>query len=140
MRIEAVQRPLQAGLWYFLLVFGAGFVLGIPRQMFIEPLVGKTLAVAAEIPLLIAAMIFGSVWIPRRVALPQTHAAYIGMGISALFLQQCADIMLASFLLRSDFAAQYAYLQTPAGLIYVAALAAFAFMPVLVWRARGRKS
>ena len=140
MRIEMVQRPLQAGLWYFLLVFGVGFVLGIPRTVWIEPLVGKTLAVAAEIPLLIAAMIIGSVWIPRRVGLQQTVAAYIGMGVSALFLQQCADIMLASFLMSSDFAAQYAYLLTPAGLIYVAALAAFVFMPVLVWTVRGRKS
>ena len=134
-----MQRILQAALHYFMVVFGAGFFLGIPRTLWLEPWLGKTIAVAIEVPLLIVAMIFGSIWAPKRVNLEPSPGALLGVGFGALFLQQCADIILSGGLRGQDLASQFDYLLTPAGKIYLGALAAFAFMPILVWVARRAK-
>ena len=54
------------------------------------------------------------------------------MGIGALLLQQLADFAVGIGLRGIAAAEQFAYLWTPAGRIYVAALVAFAAMPALV--------
>jgi hypothetical protein len=54
------------------------------------------------------------------------------MGLGALLLQQLADFAVGIGLRGMTAAEQFAYLRTPAGLIYLAALVTFAAMPVLV--------
>lgn len=53
-------RALHAAFIYFAIVFGAGMLLGPPRVLWLEPWLGKTLAVLAEAPLLIFAMSLGA--------------------------------------------------------------------------------
>ncbi|MDQ7010342.1 MAG: hypothetical protein Q9M29_00840, partial [Mariprofundaceae bacterium] len=47
-------KALQAGIAYFAMVFAAGFMLGIVRVMLLAPNVGETLAVAIELPIMLA--------------------------------------------------------------------------------------
>ncbi len=44
---------LRAAVFYFLLVFGAGFLLGIGRVLLIVPLLGERTAELLEMPLML---------------------------------------------------------------------------------------
>ncbi len=130
-------RILRAALFYFVLVFGAGAVLGAPRTLWLEPWLGKTLAVAIEAPLLILAMWFGARAAPRWAGLRPEGARLFAMGIIALALQQMADLSLGFGLRSMTLADQLRYFNTPPGYIYGACLVLFALMPLLRSRRAG---
>jgi hypothetical protein len=123
-----------AALLYFALVFAAGFLLGPVRVLWLEPKLGPFLAVLCEVPFLIAAMVFAARWVARRLALHHDRRALILMGLAALALLQAADIAIGVGLRGLSLAAQFAQFTTPQGLVYAAALIAFAAMPPLVNR------
>ena len=125
MRIAAA-----AGL-YFLIVFGVGFLLGPVRVLWLEPRLGETAAVLCEAPFLLVAIVFAARWLPKYLRLRTNVPALLGMGLGALFLQQCTEFALAGLLRGITPAEQIAHLSTPAGMIYLALLIAFAAMPVL---------
>ena len=63
-------RILRTALIYFALVFGAGFVLGPLRVLFVVPRIGPRAAELAEIPLMLVVIWFAARWIARRGAPP----------------------------------------------------------------------
>lgn len=93
-----VMRVLAAAFLYFSFVFGAGFLLGPIRVLWLEPLIGSTLAVLCEAPFLLAVMILAARWIPSAVRLGQDKRELILMGIVALGFQQAADLIVGTFL------------------------------------------
>ena len=123
---------LTSACLYFAIVFGVGFLLGPIRVVWLEPWLGTTFAVAIEAPFLLAAMIFAARRVPKWIGLNATLGSLAAIGVGALALQQIADFAVALGLRHMTMAEQFAYLATPAGLIYAAALVAFAAMPVLV--------
>lgn len=48
-------RALKAGAIYFVAVFTLGFCLGVLRTLVLVPRLGETLAVLAELPVILAA-------------------------------------------------------------------------------------
>ena len=50
-------RPIKAGLAYFALVFGAGFMLGVLRGEFLVPRFGERMAELGEMPLMLAVIL-----------------------------------------------------------------------------------
>jgi hypothetical protein len=127
---------LRAGSIYFAIVFVIAFAFGTVRTLVLEPQLGETLAVACEAPFLVAAMFFVSRWVAPRLRAP-SMARLLYVGLVGLVLQQIAEIALV--LASGETLAQHgAYLRTPAGMIYLSALAAFVIMPNLVWRTRKR--
>jgi hypothetical protein len=131
-------RIASAAALYFAIVFGVGFLLGPLRVFWLEPKLGATLAVLLETPLLLLAMLLAARWVPRRLGLDTGFRPMAGMGLAALALVLLADFSVGLWLRGLAPAEQLGYLATAAGLIYVAALALFAAMPVLVNRRRGR--
>jgi hypothetical protein len=132
-RNTRAKRVLEAGCIYFAVVFGVGFLLGPVRVIWLEPELGKTVAVLCEAPFLLLAMILGARWVPGWVQMPPGVGPLIGMGLLALVLQQAADFAFG--LLRGVRpAAQFAEFATPAGIVYGTLLVVFAAMPVLVAR------
>jgi hypothetical protein len=129
-------RILAASALYFAIVFGVGLVLGPIRVLWLEPWLGKTLAVLCEAPFLLAAMVGAARWVRRRVGLRRDWRSLAAMGLGALVLQQLADFAVGLWLRGMNAAEQLAAFATPAGLIYAAALVAFAAMPALVGRGR----
>jgi hypothetical protein len=125
-------RILTLAALYFAIVFGVGFVLGPIRITWLEPWLGKTIATLCETPLLLAVMVASARWVPKKVGLSRDVSSLAAMGIGALIFQQIADFAVGIGLRGMMPVEQLAYLVTPAGLIYVALLVAFAFMPVLV--------
>lgn len=127
-------RVLLASGSYFLIIFASGFLLGTTRVIWIEPWVGKTLAVACEMPLMLGAIFAVARWLPKRLGMDVRFWPLLSMGLGALFLQQIADFGVGTLVRGISAADQLAYLATPAGLIYLGLLAVFAMMPVLVNR------
>lgn len=127
---------LRAGASYFAVVFVIAFALGTVRTLLLEPQIGKTLAVACEIPFLVTAMFFASRWVAPRLNAPST-VRLLFVGLIGLALQQIAEIalVLAS---GETLASHGAYLRTTAGMLYLSALAAFVIMPNVAWRTRKR--
>jgi hypothetical protein len=125
-------RIIAAAAFYFLIVFGVGFVLGPVRIFWLEPRLGETVAVLCEAPFLGCAIVLAARWLPRKLRLRPNITSLAGMGVGALLLQQLADFAVGAGLRGITPAQQLAHLSTPAGLIYVALLVAFVAMPVVL--------
>jgi len=127
-------RTVLSSVLYFALVFAAAFALGTVRTFWLEPALGETWAVACEVPILITVMLFAARFVVGRMKPAPKVSHTLTVGIIGLVLQQIAELalVLAS---GETLASHLAYLQTPAGLIYLAALLVFLLMPSLV-RAR----
>jgi hypothetical protein len=129
---------LIAAVRYFAAVFCVGFLVGPIRVFWLEPWLGKTVAVLCETPVLLVAMVVAARWATARLAPQAGLGARAAVGVVALLLQQIADFAVGTGLRGIPPAEQLAYLATPAGLVYGAALLVFATMPILVdcrWRA-----
>ncbi len=89
---------LKADILYFALVFGAGFVLGPIRILWLVPRFGTRLAELMESPPMLVVIIFAARWITARLAVPPTLFSRLGMGFIALGLLLVAEFMLVLWL------------------------------------------
>jgi len=123
-------QTLKAGVLYFVVVFGAGFVLGSIRVMWLVPRFGTRAAELMEMPVMLAVTILAARWIVRRPGLPSKR---LGVGIVALALLLMAELTLV--LWRGLTIHEYIASRDPvAGTVYIVMLGAFAIMPLLFTR------
>ena len=124
-------RIAAAAALYFAIVFGAGFLLGPIRVLWLEPRVGPLAAVLCETPFILAVIITAANWIPRVVRLRRSLGALLLMGAGALTLQQLADFIVGVTLRGISPADHLDQFTRPEGQIYAVLLVAFAIMPLL---------
>lgn len=132
-------RHLKAGLSYFALVFGSGFVLGSIRVPLLVPRLGVRNAELAEMPLMLIAIVLGARFVVRHFAVPPTPGARLRVGLLALTLMVVAE---ASFVrvLQDQSVAQYVAGRDPvSGLAYLVMLVVFALMPCVLARVEDAK-
>jgi hypothetical protein len=127
---------LKAGVLYFAVVFGAGFVLGPVRLLWAVPRFGTRAAELMEMPIMLAVIVLAARAIVRRFALPATLSRRLAMGAAALALLLCAEVALLA-LRGLSLPAYLAALDPVSGTVYFAMLGVFAMMPVLVARDAG---
>ena len=128
---------IKAGLAYFALVFGAGFVLGALRVSLLVPRFGERISELAEMPLMFAVVVFAARFVMRRFAVPPSISARLGTGLLALALLLAAELLLAVVLQERSLADYLASRDPVSGSVYLAMLGLFALMPVLVARTAG---
>ncbi len=128
---------IKAGLAYFALVFGAGFVLGALRVSLLVPRFGERISELAEMPLMFAVVVFAARFVMRRFAVPPSIPARLGTGLLALALLLAAELLLAVVLQERSLADYIASRDPVSGSVYLAMMALFALMPVLVGRTAG---
>jgi len=136
-------RSITAGLAYFALVFGAGFVLGALRVSFLVPRLGERAAELVEMPVMFIVIVFSARFIMNRSAIPAAVSVRLGTGLLALGLLLIAELLLAVVLQERSLADYVAGRDPVSGSAYLAMLVLFSVMPVLVGRAdrdRDRKS
>jgi hypothetical protein len=127
-------QALKPGLVYFLLVFGAGFVLGTVRVLLIVPHVGERAAELLEMPLMLIATVLAARWITRRFPEPRNHTARLAIGGIALGLMLAGELAVGIGL-RGMTAADVMLNRDPvSGTAYYMSLLLFAVMPSLVSR------
>jgi hypothetical protein len=128
---------VSAGLVYFALVFGTGFVLGSIRVPFLVPRLGVRWAELLEAPFMAAATYFAASFVVRRFDVPRSAAHRAAIGLLALSVLVCAELILAALLNRFTPAEYIASRDPVSGPVYFALLGLFAAMPwLLLFRRR----
>ena len=128
-------RTLKSGLFYFALVFGAGFVLGTIRVLWVVPRLGERTAELMETPIMLVVTILAARWVVQRLALPRTPAKRLAVGLVALGLLLVAEITVVLFIRGVTMGQYFASRDPVAGTVYLVMLAVFVIMPLLVNRA-----
>jgi hypothetical protein len=133
-------RTINAGFFYFALVFGGGFLLGAVRVPLLVPRLGERVAELMEMPVMLVVIILSARFIIKRFAMPATATVCLGTGLFALILLLTAELLLAA-VLRGRSPAEYIASRDPvSGGVYLAMLVLFALMPLIVtrWQFTGR--
>jgi len=128
-------RTIKAGITYFALVFGAGFVLGMIRVPFLVPRLGERVAELVEMPFMFVAILLAARFIIRRFSLPANVLARLGAGFVALGLLVAAEVLLAVALQDRTLGEYVASRDPVSGSVYLAMLVLFAVMPLVLARA-----
>lgn len=128
---------LKAGLCYFALVFGAGFVLGTIRVLLIVPRFGMRTAELMETPLMFGATLLAARWVVRRFSLPPRPATRLGVGFVALGLLLLLEFTVVLWLQGFTIGEYFESRDAVAGTVYIVMLGVFAIMPLLVARKQG---
>jgi hypothetical protein len=127
-------RILKAGAVYFALVFGAGFVLGIIRVLWVVEKVGTRTAELLEAPLMLGVTILTARWVARWMVFPRTFSRLLAVGCVALALLLTCEFSLVLWLEGLTIRAYVAGRDPVAGTVYIAMLGLFAVLPALLAR------
>lgn len=129
-------RTIEAGVVYFALVFSAGFVLGSIRVPFLVPSLGERVAELIEMPFMFAVVLVSARFITRHFNLPADILARLGAGLLALGLVVAAEVLLAVAFQDRTLGEYVASRDPVSGTVYLAMLALFAAMPLVLGRSR----
>jgi len=133
------RRIVKAAGLYFALVFGAGFVLGIIRVLWLVPAVGTRTAELLEMPVMLAAIILAARWVVRHVEVPSTSPSRLGMGGLALVMILTLDFTVVLWIRGLSFRQYVEAFDPVAGTAYFVMLGLFALMPWFVTYAMRQK-
>jgi hypothetical protein len=123
-------RIATVGAAYFAAAFAAGFALGTLRVLWLEPRLGATASVAAELPLMLAISWFAAGAVLRRWPVPEVRGR-IAAGALALALLLFAEATLVAGLQGESLADWAAGLASPPGALGLAGQIVFAVFPAL---------
>ena len=121
---------LKAALFYFLTVFGAGFLLGPIRVFLLVPKVGVRTAELIEMPIMLAAIYFAARQTNTKFPLPPANR--LALGFSALSLMLAAELTVATTLRGLTIRDALLNRDPVSGTAYYASLAIFALLPRLL--------
>jgi hypothetical protein len=130
-------RALRSGVLYFLVVFAAGFVLGVLRTLFVAPHVGALAAVAIELPIILAAAWWVSARLQRGSSLTLRDAGL--MGGTAFVLLMLAEATMSIALFGRTIAEHLSLYADADHRLGLAGQIAFALIPVVQVRYRRRE-
>ena len=137
MRPGEAGRPMfpvsKAGLVYFSIVFGAGFVLGAIRVTWFVPRIGERTAEVFEMPIMLVVVIVAARWVARRTARP-TPLRHLAVGAIALGLASAAELAVILFVRHLTLHEYLARRDPLSGVAFLVMLGLFAIMPVIVAR------
>jgi len=133
-REQPVLKILKAGVLYFALVFGSGFVLGPIRILWAVPRFGTRIAELMETPIMFVVIVLAARWIVRRLAVPPAASSRLGMGAVALGLLLVAEFTLVLSLWGLSIGEYLASRDPVSGTVYCLMLGVFAVMPFLAAR------
>jgi len=127
-------RTIEAGVLYFALVFGAGFLLGALRTVGLVPRVGARAAELIELPVMLAICLAAARFVTQRLAVPAAFGARLAVGLIALALLLVCEFTLV-LPLRGLTLEQYLATRDPvSGTAYYLSLGVLALLPLWVSR------
>ena len=124
-----MSQTVRAGFFYFAVVLGTGFVLGMIRVPFLVPRIGERWAELAEMPIMAAVIYFAAGYLLRRYPEIRSPTSSLGAGFLALALLVAAELLLATVLQSRSLAEYVGSRDKISGSVYIALLLAFAVMP-----------
>lgn len=133
-KVDLLMQVLQTAVLYFLLVFGAGFVLGTGRVLFLVPLLGERTAELLEMPLMLGVIVFSARWIVRHILDEHRRASALSIGFIAMGLVLIADLVVGMSLRGLSAAEVFLNRDPVSGTAYYMSLLLFAVMPAILAR------
>lgn len=124
-------KIIRAGVVYFALVLGTGFVLGVIRVPFLVPRIGERWAELAEMPIMAVVIFLSAGFILRRFPEVNFPGQSLAVGFLALALTLCAELGLAVALQSQTLAEYLGSRDKVSGSVYLVMLVVFALMPRL---------
>ncbi|MFZ5876704.1 MAG: hypothetical protein ACOYXU_09875 [Nitrospirota bacterium] len=125
---------LKAAALYFVLVFGAGFVLGPIRVLWVVPRFGERTAELMEMPIMFVVIVLAAQWTCRRLSVPPVPTRRLMMGVVALMFLLVPEFTVVLWF-QGLTLSQYVSNRDPvAGTVYILMLVVYAVMPLLVAR------
>ena len=121
----------KAGLGYFVVAFGFGFLLGTVRMLVIVPAVGEMSAVMLEMPIMLAISWFSSRWLVGRFRVPDGLAPRLVMGGLAFALLMLAEAGLSILGFGRSLAEHLASYRQAASIMGLLGQLAFASFPAI---------
>jgi len=128
----AVTWVLTAAAAYCGLVFGAGFVLGTVRVLWVVPRIGTRAAELVESPLMLLVTIVAAAWINRRFLAASSKAAKLQVGLVSLVFLLAAEVGLGVILRGAPPLEILTDKDPVSGSVYYGLLGMFAAMPWLL--------
>jgi type IV secretory pathway TrbD component len=125
---------IKAGVMYFIIVFGTGFVLGIVRILWLERSFGIRMAELIEMPIMFVVIIVTARLIIRRFSVPNKLSIRCGIGCFALALLITAEFLLVIWIRDLSIKDYLANKDPVSGTVYYLMLVVFAIVPLLVSR------
>jgi hypothetical protein len=135
--LDVIVKYLTSSAAYFAMVFGAGFVFGTVRVMWLVPMVGVRVAELAEIPLMLAVIVVTARSVNRRFLAGRDRYSRLIVGVMALVLLLLAELILGVMFLGLTPTDVFLGRDPVSGTGYYLSLCAFALMP---WFLGGRAS
>jgi endonuclease/exonuclease/phosphatase (EEP) superfamily protein YafD len=126
-----MNKTILAGLTYFAMVMGAGFMLGVIRVPFLVPRLGERWAELAEMPIMAVVIFTAAGYVLRRFPAIRSAGRAWTAGCLALALSLCAELGLALVLQSQTLADFIQSRDKVSGAVYLALLLVFAAMPRL---------
>jgi len=131
---ESPVQALKAGLLYFAIVFGLGFVLGPIRILWAVPRFGTRIAELMETPIMLVVIIAAARWMVRWLAVSSTVSSRLNMGCIAVGLLLITEFKVVLRLRGISLSEYSATRDSVSGTVYYLALVLMAIMPLLVER------
>ncbi len=116
---------------YFVMVFGAGFLLGAVRVPFLVPRLGERIAELAEMPIMFAAIYYAAGYLVRRYGSSIASFDWVLVGAMSLTMLVAAELLLAIAIAGRSLGEYLASRDPVSGSVYLGMLLVFAAMPWL---------
>jgi hypothetical protein len=124
-----VSKTIRAGLVYFAIVLGAGFVLGVFRVRILVPRIGERWAELVEMPVMAAVIFFAAGYVLRRFPEICSPGRSLVAGFLAFTFLVIAELGLAVLLQSQTVPAFIRSRDKISGSVYIGLLLVFAVMP-----------
>src|SRR5271157_4495411 len=131
-----MKETLKAGVFYFALVFAAGFVLGTIRTLWVVPRLGVRTAELMEAPIMFGVSVLAARWVVRHVGISPLWSRRLALGCIALGLMLLVEFTAVLWIRGLTIRGYFETRDPVSGAVYFATLGAFAVIPVFVGRPR----
>lgn len=128
---EHWSSALKAGLAYFAIVFGVGFLLGIFRVLVLLPALGERSAVMLELPIMLAICWFSSQWLIALFDVVDWLMPRLFMGGLAFALLMVGEVSISIFGFGRTLAEHIASYRNVSEILGLFAQLAFGMFPAI---------
>ncbi len=126
---------IAAGVAYFAITFGIGFLLGTFRVLVLVPGLGDIAATALELPFMIAFSWIISQWLIIRFSVPAKLSARLIMGGVAFVLLVSAELALSALMFDRSLTQHLDQYRSLSAILGILGQVAFAAFPAIQLRA-----
>jgi hypothetical protein len=131
-KVDIPMQILGVAVLYFLLVFGAGFVLGTVRVLVVVPQLGERSAELLEMPLMLIVVVIAARWIVHHRLHAHRLSSALSVGFLALGIMLFAELAVGMWLRGLSATEVFLNRDPVSGAAYYASLLLLAIMPTIL--------